>query len=237
MWLLCLSSLFGIFRLWILSCSFLISLVSYCRWIFRMSRLSCDCLGCPFFLWMWLCWLGFLCVRQLHLLGVQIHLQMKCSNYFYILGFSVVVFNWEAYRCLCPLLPMIGGSCFSIGQLLFLLLMHDLFASYFSFFYLCAYSCLAGWWCFVILCTISCVVRCWCCVNYSFMPLFMFLCLATVDCSTLGTTGVDMFDNCLVGCVIDIVWNELLLLMFSTTLELAGLNVVVVGVSAIYVLW
>ena len=34
---------------------------------------------------------------------------------------------------------------------------------------------------------------------------FLFLCLATVECSTLGTTGVDIVDNCWVGCVIDIV--------------------------------
>ena len=31
---------------------------------------ECDCVG-------WIC----LCVRQLHLLGVQIHLQMTCSNF------------------------------------------------------------------------------------------------------------------------------------------------------------
>ena len=67
---------------------------------------------------------------------------------------------------------------------------------------------------------------------------FMFLCLATVDCSTLGTAGVDLVVNYVVGCVIDPVCRVLLLLlMFSGTLDLSGSNVVVVGVAAIYVLW
>ena len=34
---------------------------------------------------------------------------------------------------------------------------------------------------------------------------FLILCLATTDFSTLGTTGVDIVDNCWVGCVIDLV--------------------------------
>ena len=34
---------------------------------------------------------------------------------------------------------------------------------------------------------------------------FRILCLATVDFSTLGTTCVDIVDNCLVGCAIDLV--------------------------------
>ena len=33
--------------------------------------------------------------------------------------------------------------------------------------------------------------------------VFLFLCLATFDCSTLGTTGVDILNNCWTGCVID----------------------------------
>ena len=69
------------------------------------------------------------------------------------------------------------------------------------------------------------------------MPIFLILCLYTVDCSTLGTIGVDIFDNCWVGCVIYLIWSELLLLIFSGTLELAESNAVVVGVAAIYVLW
>ena len=39
------------------------------------------------------------------------------------------------------------------------------------------------------------------------------------------------------GCVIDIVWCVLFLLVLSVTLDLVGSNVVVVGVSAIDVLW
>ena len=34
---------------------------------------------------------------------------------------------------------------------------------------------------------------------------FLFLCLATVEYSTLGTTGVDIVAICWVGCVIDLV--------------------------------
>ena len=34
---------------------------------------------------------------------------------------------------------------------------------------------------------------------------FLILCLATVDCSTLVTNGVDIVDNYWVGCVIDLV--------------------------------
>ena len=34
---------------------------------------------------------------------------------------------------------------------------------------------------------------------------FLILCLATVDCSTLITTGVYIVDNCWLGCVIDTV--------------------------------
>ena len=66
---------------------------------------------------------------------------------------------------------------------------------------------------------------------------FLFLCLAIVDCSALGTAGMDIVGNCLVVCVIDIVWRVLLLLLFSGTLNIFGSNVFVVGVSAIYVLW
>ena len=34
---------------------------------------------------------------------------------------------------------------------------------------------------------------------------FLVLSSATVDCSALGTTGVDIVDNCWVDCVIDLV--------------------------------
>ena len=34
---------------------------------------------------------------------------------------------------------------------------------------------------------------------------FLVLCLATLDCSTIRTTGVDTVENCWVGCVIDLV--------------------------------
>ena len=34
---------------------------------------------------------------------------------------------------------------------------------------------------------------------------FMILCLATVDCSTLGATGVDTVEMFWVGCIIDLV--------------------------------
>ena len=106
--------------------------------------------------------------------------------------------------------------------------------------YSCAFSCPTCWWCFGLLCSRYCVVRWCCCVNQRFMPLFyvfMFLCLAAVDCSILGTIGVDIVDNCWVGCVIDIVWCKLLFLMFSGTLDISVSNVVVVGVAAIDVLW
>ena len=66
---------------------------------------------------------------------------------------------------------------------------------------------------------------------------FMILCLATVDCSTLGNIGVDIVDKFWVDCVIDLVWRELLLVLVSGTLELAGLFAVVVGVTAICGPW
>ena len=34
---------------------------------------------------------------------------------------------------------------------------------------------------------------------------FLSLCLVTVDCYTLGTTGVDIVNKCWVDCVIDLV--------------------------------
>ena len=58
-WLLHLGSLFGLLLLWILSCSFLFYLVAHFRWIGRMSRLSCDCLGFPLLWLMWLWWSSF----------------------------------------------------------------------------------------------------------------------------------------------------------------------------------
>ena len=61
--------------------------------------------------------------------------------------------------------------------------------------------------------------------------------LAAVDCSTLGTTGVDIVDKCWVDCVIDLVWRELLLVLVRCTLRLAGLCAVVVGVAAICSSW
>ena len=67
--------------------------------------------------------------------------------------------------------------------------------------------------------------------------LFLFLCLAVVDCSALGTAAMDIVGNCFVVCVIDIVLRVLLLLVFIGTLNLVGSNVVVVGVTAIDVLW
>ena len=62
---------------------------------------------------------------------------------------------------------------------------------------------------------------------------FIILCLATVDCSTLVTTGVDIVDQCWVDFVIDLVWCDLLLVLVSVTLKLA----VVVGVAAICGSW
>ena len=66
---------------------------------------------------------------------------------------------------------------------------------------------------------------------------FLFLCLVIVDCSTLGTAGMDIVGICLVGFFIDLVWHVLLLLILRGTLYLAGSRVVVVGVYAIDVLW
>ena len=62
------------------------------------------------------------------------------------------------------------------------------------------------------------------------------LCLAVVDCSTLGTAGVSIVGICCMGCVIDLVWRVLLLLVFSSTIDFSGSDFVVVGVPAIYVL-
>ena len=39
---------------------------------------------------------------------------------------------------------------------------------------------------------------------FGYILLFSDFCLATGFCSTLGTTGVDTVDTCLVGCVIDL---------------------------------
>ena len=66
-----------------------------------------------------------------------------------------------------------------------------------------------------------------------------FLRLAFVDCSTLVTDGVDNVGNWGFGCVIDLcrVLLLLLLLVYSGTLDLSGLYVVVVGIVAIYFLW
>ena len=59
-----------------------------------------------------------------------------------------------------------------------------------------------------------------------------FKCLATVDCSTLRTTDVDTVKNCWVGYVIAILWRELLFVLFSASLKIAGSGAVVVGVAA-----
>ena len=67
---------------------------------------------------------------------------------------------------------------------------------------------------------------------------FLVLCLRLdfVECSTLGTYGVDKVVNCGFVCVIYPVFRMLLLLLYCITLELAGSHIVVVSVVAIYVL-
>ena len=62
---------------------------------------------------------------------------------------------------------------------------------------------------------------------------FLISCLAIVDCSTLVTIGVDTVENCWVGCFIDLVWRDLLLVLVIVTLEIAGPHAVVVDVSVI----
>ena len=97
-------------------------------------------------------------------------------------------------------------------------------------------SCPARWWCFgrlsrdLLLCAGDVVLLVGLCL------LVMCLRLAIVDCSTLGTDGVDIVGNWGFGCVIDLAWRVLLLLVYSCTLKLSGLRVVVAGVAAIDVL-
>ena len=64
---------------------------------------------------------------------------------------------------------------------------------------------------------------------------FLVLCLslAFIDCSSLGTAGVENVGNWVFGCVIDHVCRVLLLLVYSGTLDLDGLLVFVEGVVAI----
>ena len=50
-------------------------------------------------------------------------------------------------------------------------------------------------------------------LNISLCLLFMCLRLTIVDCSTLGTDGVDIVGNWGFGCFIDIVWRVLFLLV------------------------
>ena len=64
----------------------------------------------------------------------------------------------------------------------------------------------------------------------------MCLRLDFVDCYTLGTDGVENVGNWGFGCVIDLVCCAVLLLVYSSTLEIAGPPVVVVGIFAICVL-
>ena len=73
-------------------------------------------------------------------------------------------------------------------------------------------------------------------LNVYLCRLFMCLRLTFVDYSTLGTDGVDIVVNWVFGCVIDLVWRVLLLLVYSGTLEIVGSHVVVAGVAAIDVL-
>ena len=120
---------------------------------------------------------------------------MTCYNYFYILVFSLVVCNLEAYRCLCLLLPTLGGRRFSIVLWLFLLLMLDPFAFYVPFLLIVCGLFPACWWCFdfcvqdLVLCAGAVVFIIGLCL------FFMFLRLAIVDCSTPGTAGVDIVVN------------------------------------------
>ena len=66
---------------------------------------------------------------------------------------------------------------------------------------------------------------------------FLVLCLATVYCSTLVTTGVAIVDKCWVDCVIGLVWREFFLVLVRSTLKLSGSFVVVVGVAEICGSW
>ena len=66
--------------------------------------------------------------------------------------------------------------------------------------------------------------------------LFLCLRLTFIDCSALGTDGVDIVRNWVFGCVVDIVLLVLLLLVYSSTLELVGLHVVVECLATIDVL-
>ena len=59
---------------------------------------------------------------------------------------------------------------------------------------------------------------------------FLCLRLTFVDCSTLVTDGVDIVGNWGLGCIIDIGWRALLLLVYIGTLELAG-TPVFIGVT------
>ena len=104
-----------------------------------------------------------------------------------------------------PCLPTLGGRHFQIGKWLSLLLMHvrSLLMSHSC--YACACSCTDGWW-FLALCVLDLV---FCAGDIVLIVglcfFFLILCLANVYFSTLGTTGVDIVDNYLVGCVIDLV--------------------------------
>ena len=82
----------------------------------------------------------------------------------------------------------------------------------------------------ILLCTGDVVL------NVDLCLLFLCLRLTFVDCSNLGTDGVDILGNWGFGCVIDLVWHVLLFLVYSVTPELVGLHVVVAGVSPIYFL-
>ena len=57
-----------------------------------------------------------------------------------------------------------------------------------------------------------------------------------VDCSTLVTDGVDIVGNWGLGCIIDIGWRALLLLVYIGTLKLTGAAVVYVGAFELAVL-
>ena len=70
-------------------------------------------------------------------------------------------------------------------------------------------------------------------LNLALCLFVLCLCLAFAGCSTLGTEGVENVGNWVFGCVVDLICRVLLMLVYSGTLELAGLHVVVVGVVAV----
>ena len=73
-------------------------------------------------------------------------------------------------------------------------------------------------------------------LNIALCVLFLCLHLTIVYCSIIITDGVDIELIWGFGCVIDLVWCALLLMVYSVTLELVGSCAVVAGVAELVVL-